>query len=124
MTTPILPAAAVSSQLRNHSNYDQEFKKKVIIAAEKSSNREAEKMFGISESNIRRWRKMKGEIFGFGPSNLDKNKDKRRVIQMKGKLQKQERLPSFIVEELKVLANNSSGSMFIFFSFIDFFTFF
>lgn len=100
-------------RMRNHSNYDQEFKKKVIITAEKTSNREAEKLFGISESNIRRWRKLKGEIFGFGPSCLDRNRRKRK-IHLKGRVQK--RVPgkgfeNVVIEEFKMYQDSPSSSL-------------
>lgn len=45
------------------SRYPNEFKKKVILYAEKHNNSEAERVFGIAESNIRRWRKLKSLIF-------------------------------------------------------------
>lgn len=102
---------AIIRQMRNHGNYDQEFKKKVIITAEKTSNREAEKIFGISESNIRRWRKLKGEIFGFGPSALEKRKKKK--LQIRGRLLKKDAEGGFaniIIEELKGQQDSPSNS--------------
>lgn len=55
--------AATAQQRFRNGNYDQEFKKRVILTAEQTSNRVAEKQFGVSESNIRRWRKLRDEIF-------------------------------------------------------------
>lgn len=120
MTSPILDVdfdfsrISMISHSRNHGNYDLDFKKKVIIAAEKSSNREAEKLFGVSESNIRRWRKLKGEIFGFGPSRADVIK-KKRVIHLKGRLAKNEivnrqHANSFVVKDMKSLKISPSGN--------------
>lgn len=98
--------------MRNHANYNVEFKKKVILTAEKTSNREAEKLFGISESNIRRWRKLKGEIFGFGPSLLDRNR-KRRKLLLKGKVPKKDfnAFDNVIVEELRDVQEGSTSSL-------------
>lgn len=91
MSVPVLNVSdysftPISSTQRIHGNYDLDFKKKVILAAEKTSNREAEKIFGVSESNIRRWRKLKGEIFGFGPLRTSDPRKLRRVIHLKGRL--------------------------------------
>lgn len=50
-------------KLMNHvSMYDPAFKKAVILYAEKKSNSEAQRRFGIHESSIRRWRKIKADI--------------------------------------------------------------
>lgn len=50
-----------SRQLYNA--YDLELKKSVVIYAEQNGNKEAEARYGISDANIRRWRRLKGEIF-------------------------------------------------------------
>lgn len=42
-------------------NYDPEFKKKVALFAENKGNQEAKRRFGVSESNIRRWKKIHKE---------------------------------------------------------------
>lgn len=41
--------------------YDSDFKKKVAIFAERKGNQEAKRRFGVSESNIRRWKKIQRE---------------------------------------------------------------
>lgn len=113
-----LDTASVISNVKNHGNYDQEFKKTVIIAAEKTSNREAEKMYGVSESNIRRWRKLKGEIFGFEPSTTQM-KAKKIGQPIKRKVQKMhfgKEYQNFVVRELKSIrkqpTTRKSGTVF------------
>lgn len=44
-------------------HYDAAFKRKVIMFAEQKGNRAAERDFGISECNVRRWRSGKKAIF-------------------------------------------------------------
>lgn len=39
-------------------HYELDFKKKVALFAERKGNQEAKKRFGVSESNIRRWKKI------------------------------------------------------------------
>lgn len=41
--------------------YDPDFKKKVATFAERKGNQEAKRRFGVSESNIRRWKKIQRE---------------------------------------------------------------
>lgn len=65
------------------THYDREFKQTVVLFAESTSNREAEKKYGISESNVRRWRKLKDEIFNAPPR---KNRNKRRYVMKKSKI--------------------------------------
>lgn len=64
------------------THYDREFKQRVIVYAEKTSNREAEKRYGISESNVRRWRKLKEEIFA-PPVRKGRNKRKHAMKRNK-----------------------------------------
>ena len=56
---PSVPSATVTKK-RKH--YDKTFKLKVIMFAEKISNREAKRKFGVEESCIRDWRKNKSKI--------------------------------------------------------------
>lgn len=42
-------------------HYDPDFKKKVALFAENKGNQEAKRRFGVSESNIRRWKKIQKE---------------------------------------------------------------
>ncbi|XP_071057230.1 uncharacterized protein [Onthophagus taurus] len=60
--------------------YPTEFKKTVVLYAEKFSNREAERTFGIAESNIRRWKKLKSILFsdGFASDTSESNSLKKR----------------------------------------------
>ncbi|XP_060534257.1 uncharacterized protein LOC132706761 isoform X2 [Cylas formicarius] len=44
------------------AQYEPSFKKAVILYAEQKSTSEAKKRYGISESNIRRWRRLKAQI--------------------------------------------------------------
>lgn len=48
-------------------HYDRTFKQRVVLFSEIYGNREAEKKFEVSESNIRRWKKHKAEIFSAQP---------------------------------------------------------
>lgn len=43
--------------------YNADFKRKVILCAENNGNRAAAKKFSINEANVRRWRKMRAELF-------------------------------------------------------------
>lgn len=43
-------------------HYEPEFKKKVVSFAERRGNQEAQRRFGVSESNIRRWRKIQRDL--------------------------------------------------------------
>ncbi|GJQ85404.1 hypothetical protein Trydic_g10178 [Trypoxylus dichotomus] len=61
------------------SRYPNEFKKKVILYAEKHNNSEAERVFGIAESNIRRWRKLKSLIFSKG--FVSESAKKKRLVK-------------------------------------------
>ncbi|XP_019875972.2 uncharacterized protein LOC109603910 isoform X1 [Aethina tumida] len=47
---------------RHCATYAPDFKKSVILFAEKKGNREARRRYGVCESNIRRWRRLKPEI--------------------------------------------------------------
>lgn len=114
-----LASNSLNSLLRNHTVYDEEFKKKVIITAEKTSNREAEKIFGISESNIRRWRKLKGEIFGFVPTKKVAKSGTQKVIHLKGKLHARtldegKQFKNLILQELRNVKSEPSRSLGIF----------
>lgn len=42
-------------------HYEPDFKRKVALFAQRKGNQAAKKRFGISESNIRRWRKIQKE---------------------------------------------------------------
>lgn len=44
-------------------HYSAAFKRKVIVAAEQSSNLQAGRDFGVDEKNVRRWRGQRNEIF-------------------------------------------------------------
>ena len=43
--------------------YDARFKRKVILFAEEYGNRFAERQFGVSEMNVRRWRTNRDRFF-------------------------------------------------------------
>lgn len=47
-----------------YNNYDLDLKKSVVRYAELNGNKETCTHFGISEANIRRWRRLKDDIFG------------------------------------------------------------
>lgn len=50
---------SVESKIRFATRkYEPEFKRKVAIFAERRGNQEAKRRFGVSESNIRRWKKI------------------------------------------------------------------
>ncbi|KAJ8956243.1 hypothetical protein NQ318_014975 [Aromia moschata] len=49
-------------QIRQCSYYEPDFKKAVVLYAEQKSTSEAKRRYGISESNIRRWRRLKNDI--------------------------------------------------------------
>lgn len=68
------------------THYDREFKQRVVLFAERYSNREAEKKYGISESNVRRWRKLRNEIFTTPSVCCKTRKGKKRPYQKKKKL--------------------------------------
>lgn len=46
-------------------HYEPDFKKKVAVFAQRKGNQAAKKRFGVSDSNIRRWKKIQND-------NLDK----------------------------------------------------
>src|SRR5699024_7805013 len=50
-----------------YNAYDLDLKKSVVIYAEENGNKEAQARYGISEANIRRWRRLKEDIFGKSP---------------------------------------------------------
>lgn len=50
------------SAKKNRKNYDKNFKLKIIAYAEKVSNREASRKFGVPESCIRDWKKNRAKI--------------------------------------------------------------
>lgn len=54
----------MKTKRQGKTHYNRTFKQAVVLYAERESNREAEKKYGISETNIRRWRKLKTELFG------------------------------------------------------------
>lgn len=49
-------------RIRQCSSYEPDFKKAVVLYAEQKSTSEAKRRYGISESNIRRWRRLKNDI--------------------------------------------------------------
>lgn len=49
-------------KIRQCSSYEPDFKKAVVLYAEQKSTSEAKRRYGISESNIRRWRRLKDDI--------------------------------------------------------------
>ncbi|KAJ8984152.1 hypothetical protein NQ317_017803 [Molorchus minor] len=49
-------------KIRQCSYYEPDFKKAVVLYAEQKSTSEAKRRYGISESNIRRWRRLKNDI--------------------------------------------------------------
>lgn len=65
-------------------NYDPEFKKKVALFAENKGNQEAKRRFGISESNIRRWKKLQKEHViekvAFRKASIKKKSKRRNAI--------------------------------------------
>jgi hypothetical protein len=56
-----------------YNAYDLDLKKSVVIFAEENGNKEAQARYGISEANIRRWRRLKNDIFG-KPDEYDRGK--------------------------------------------------
>ncbi|XP_063930516.1 midasin-like isoform X3 [Zophobas morio] len=56
-----------------YNAYDLDLKKSVVIFAEENGNKEAQARYGISEANIRRWRRLKNDIFG-KPHDYDRGK--------------------------------------------------
>lgn len=64
--------------------FDPEFKKKVALFAENKGNQEAKRRFGVSESNIRRWKKIQKEhVFekaAVRNAGIKKNSKKRNSI--------------------------------------------
>ncbi|KAJ8953714.1 hypothetical protein NQ314_007324 [Rhamnusium bicolor] len=48
--------------IRQCTSYEPDFKKAVVLYAEQKSTSEAKRRYGISESNIRRWRRLKNDI--------------------------------------------------------------
>ncbi|KAG5878379.1 hypothetical protein JTB14_020615 [Gonioctena quinquepunctata] len=50
--------------------YDPEFKKVVVLYAEQKTNKEARRKYGVSESNIRRWRRIKAAA---AQNNIEKD---------------------------------------------------
>lgn len=60
-----------------YNAYDLELKKSVVIFAEENGNKEAQARYGISEANIRRWRRLKDDIFD--RSTHEYNRGKLRI---------------------------------------------
>ena len=61
------------------TRYPHEFKRRVVLYAEKFSNREAERKFGISESNIRRWKKLRPILFS--KAFVSDNGRRKRIVK-------------------------------------------
>lgn len=47
----------------SRSHYTAAFKRKVILVAERTSNLQAQRDFGVDEKNVRRWRKQREQLF-------------------------------------------------------------
>lgn len=63
-------------------HYEPDFKKKVAMFAEHKGNQEAKRRFGVSESNIRRWKKIFKEHVGekVAVQNTVSNKNSKRKV--------------------------------------------
>lgn len=66
-----------------YNAYDLETKKSVVTFAEQNGNKEAQARYGISEANIRRWRRLKNDIFG--KTSDFKLRSKKRINSKKRK---------------------------------------
>ncbi|KXZ75599.1 hypothetical protein TcasGA2_TC015970 [Tribolium castaneum] len=95
--SPLLhsPPAAMRRNSRHrrqlYNAYDLDLKKSVVIFAEANGNKEAQARYGISEANIRRWRRLKDDLFG-RPRDYDRGnlRVRRRVNYTKTKTEKEE----------------------------------
>lgn len=50
--------------------YSAAFKRKVVLHAEKTSNLQAQREFGVNKKNVRRWRKQRAELFSCKASRV------------------------------------------------------
>lgn len=51
-------------------HYTAAFRRKVVLAAESSSNLQAQREYGVDETNIRRWRKQRGQLLNCAATRM------------------------------------------------------